>query len=238
MNKKLRENWYFLNYIKLVLPPELRLIIQIDGGKLMSFDINELYRRVDTLLDKGNPDQEKKDGHKKEKREDSMRLCWPNRSIVHVVPLLLWTTPCFQYRVAKSKIREKVHSVQEILQEVMEEHPKLLNKAPTMYRLGKKAFQPILVDGRAICLHLLVCKGFNTDFDGDQMAVHVPLSLEASAKARLLMFSHMNRSFLNLFFFFNFYDAIGAYHQTRINLDSPFLVATRSTLYCLKRNSH
>ncbi|KAK8483983.1 hypothetical protein V6N11_071001 [Hibiscus sabdariffa] len=94
--------------------------------------------------------------------------------------------------VAKSKIREKGPIIWEILQEVMRGHPVLLNRAPTLHRLGIQAFQPILVEGRAICLHPLVCKGFNADFDGDQMAVHVPLSLEAQAEARLLMFSHMN----------------------------------------------
>nr|YP_009241265.1 rpoC1 [Drosera rotundifolia]AMK97278.1 RpoC1 [Drosera rotundifolia] len=94
--------------------------------------------------------------------------------------------------VAKRKIREKDPIVCEILKEVMQGHPVLLNRAPTLHRLGIQAFQPILVEGRAICLHPLVCKGFNADFDGDQMAVHVPLSLEAQAEARLLMFSHMN----------------------------------------------
>nr|QXM16212.1 RNA polymerase beta' subunit [Hedysarum polybotrys] len=94
--------------------------------------------------------------------------------------------------VAKSKIREKEPIVWEILQEIMRVHPVLLNRAPTLHRLGILAFQPILVEGRAICLHPLVCKGFNADFDGDQMAVHVPLSLEAQAEAHLLMFSHMN----------------------------------------------
>ncbi|KAJ6741244.1 DNA-DIRECTED RNA polymerase [Salix purpurea] len=94
--------------------------------------------------------------------------------------------------VAKSKIREKEPIVWGILQEVMRGHPILLNRAPTLHRLGIQAFQPILVEGRAICLHPLVRKGFNADFDGDQMAVHVPLSLEAQAEARLLMFSHMN----------------------------------------------
>ncbi|KAL2922641.1 DNA-directed RNA polymerase subunit beta' [Bienertia sinuspersici] len=74
----------------------------------------------------------------------------------------------------------------------MQGHPLLLNRAPTLHRLGIQAFQPILVEGRAISLHPLVCKGFNAGFDGDQMAVHVPLSLEAQAEARLLMFSHMN----------------------------------------------
>ncbi|KAL0300424.1 UNVERIFIED_CONTAM: DNA-directed RNA polymerase subunit beta' [Sesamum calycinum] len=80
----------------------------------------------------------------------------------------------------------------EILQEVMQGHPVLLNRAPTLHKLGIQSFQPVLVEGRAICLHPLVCKGFNADFDGDQMAVHLPLSLEAQAEARLLMFSHMN----------------------------------------------
>ena len=74
----------------------------------------------------------------------------------------------------------------------MQGHPVLLNRAPTLHKLGIQSFQPVLVEGRAICLHPLVCKGFNADFDGDQMAVHLPLSLEAQAEARLLMFSHMN----------------------------------------------
>jgi DNA-directed RNA polymerase beta' subunit len=185
--------------------------------------------------------------------------------------------------VAKSQIREKEPIVWEILQEVMRGHPVLLNRAPTLHRLGIQAFQPILVEGRAICLHPLVCKGFNADFDGDQMAVHVPLSLEAQAEAHLLMFSHTNllssaigdpicvptqdmliglyiltsgnrrgicanrynsfncqnsinekRSNNNLKymkkkepFFSNSYDAIGAYRQKIINLDSPFWLRWR-----------
>ncbi|CAN6465175.1 unnamed protein product [Victoria cruziana] len=92
--------------------------------------------------------------------------------------------------LAKSKIREPI--VWEILQEVMQGHPILLNRTPTLHRLDIQAFQPILVEGQAICLHPLVCKGFNVDFDGDQMVVHVPLSLEAQAEACLLMFSHTN----------------------------------------------
>ncbi|KAD4585914.1 hypothetical protein E3N88_23515 [Mikania micrantha] len=94
--------------------------------------------------------------------------------------------------VAKSQIQKKKPIVWEILQEILDDHPVLLNRAPTLHRLGIQAFLPLLVEGRAICLHPLVCKGFNADFDGDQMAVHVPLSLEAQAEARLLMFSHMN----------------------------------------------
>nr|YP_010407997.1 RNA polymerase beta' subunit [Lycopus europaeus]URF20971.1 RNA polymerase beta' subunit [Lycopus europaeus] len=330
-----------------VLPPELRPIIQIDGGKLMSSDINELYRRViyrnntltdllttsrstpgelvmcqeklvqeavDTLLDNGIRGQPMRDGHNKVYKSFSdviegkegrfretllgKRVDYSGRSVIVVGPSLslhrcglpreiaieLFQT--FVIRglirqhlasnigVAKSKIRGKERIVWEILQEVMQGHPVLLNRAPTLHKLGIQAFQPVLVEGRAICLHPLVCKGFNADFDGDQMAVHVPLSLEAQAEARLLMFSHMNllspaigdpisvptqdmliglyvltsgnrrgicvnrynpykRSDNNKYkymkeaFFSNSYDAIGAYRQKRINLDSPLWLQWR-----------
>nr|YP_009862692.1 RNA polymerase beta' subunit [Pellacalyx yunnanensis]QKD76067.1 RNA polymerase beta' subunit [Pellacalyx yunnanensis] len=323
-----------------VLPPELRPIIQIGGGKLMSSDINELYRRViyrnntltdllttsrstpgelvmcqeklvqeavDTLLDNGIRGQPMRDGHNKVYKSFSdviegkegrfretmlgKRVDYSGRSVIVVGPSLslhrcglpreiaieLFQT--FVIRglirqhlvsnigVAKSKIREKEPVVWEILQEVMQGHPVLLNRAPTLHRLGIQAFQPILVEGRAICLHPLVRKGFNADFDGDQMAVHVPLSLEAQAEARLLMFSHtnllspaigdpisvptqdiliglyvltsgnrrgicanrynpsncrncQNEKYTKELFFCNSYDAIGAYRQKRINLDS------------------
>nr|UZZ44491.1 RNA polymerase beta' subunit [Quercus ningangensis] len=332
-----------------VLPPELRPIIQIDGGKLMSSDINELYRRViyrnntlidllatsrstpgelvmcqeklvqeavDTLLDNGIRGQPMRDGHNKVYKSFSdviegkegrfretllgKRVDYSGRSVIVVGPSLSLhqcglpreiAIELFQpfvirglirqhrvsnMGVAKSKIREKESIVWEILQEVMQGHPILLNRAPTLHRLGIQAFHPILVEGRAICLHPLVCKGFNADFDGDQMAVHVPLSLEAQAEARLLMFSHMNLlspsignpislptqdMLIGLYvltsgnrrgicanrynpcnrinyqnekmdansykytkekepFFCNSYDAIGAYRQKRINLDS------------------
>nr|YP_009671451.1 RNA polymerase beta' subunit [Passiflora foetida]QCX30730.1 RNA polymerase beta' subunit [Passiflora foetida] len=331
-----------------VLPPELRPIIQIDGGKLMSSDINELYRRViyrnntltdllttskstpaelvmcqeklvqeavDTLLDNGIRGQPMRDGHNKVYKSFSdviegkegrfretmlgKRVDYSGRSVIVVGPSLslhrcglpremaieLFQT--FVIRglisqhiasnigVAKSKIREKEPIVWEILQEVMQGYPVLLNRAPTLHRLGIQAFQPILVEGRTICLHPLVCKGFNADFDGDQMAVHVPLSLEAQVEARLLMFSHMNLlspaigdpicvptqdmliglyvltsgnhrgicanrynpsnrlnskneriddnrdKYMKEPFFCNSYDAIVAYRQKRINLDSP-----------------
>nr|YP_009515839.1 RNA polymerase beta [Solanum polhillii]AXQ38554.1 RNA polymerase beta [Solanum polhillii] len=336
-----------------VLPPELRPIIQIDGGKLMSSDINELYRRViyrnntltdllttsrstpgelvmcqeklvqeavDTLLDNGIRGQPMRDGHNKVYKSFSdviegkegrfretllgKRVDYSGRSVIVVGPSLslhrcglpreiaieLFQT--FVIRglirqhlasnigVAKSKIREKEPIVWEILQEVMQGHPVLLNRAPTLHRLGIQAFQPVLVEGRAICLHPLVCKGFNADFDGDQMAVHVPLSLEAQVEARLLMFSHMNllspaigdpisvptqdmliglyvltsgnhrgicvnrynpcnrrnyqkRSDNSYYkytkepFFSNSYDAIGAYRQKRIDLDSPLWLRWR-----------
>nr|QWL15436.1 RNA polymerase beta' subunit [Aragoa abietina]QWL15521.1 RNA polymerase beta' subunit [Aragoa cleefii] len=338
-----------------VLPPELRPIVQIDGGKLMSSDINELYRRViyrnntltdllttsrstpgelimcqeklvqeavDTLLDNGIRGQPMRDGHNKVYKSFSdviegkegrfretllgKRVDYSGRSVIVVGPSLslhrcglpreiaieLFQT--FVIRglirqhlasnigVAKSKIREKEPIVWEILQEVMQGHPVLLNRAPTLHKLGIQAFQPVLVEGRAICLHPLVCKGFNADFDGDQMAVHVPLSLEAQAEARLLMFSQMNllspaigdpisvptqdmliglyvltsgnrrgicvnrynpwnrRNYQNKRsdsnnnsnytkepFFSNSYDAIGAYRQKRIHLDSPLWLRWR-----------
>nr|YP_009477376.1 RNA polymerase beta subunit [Tecomaria capensis]AVM81907.1 RNA polymerase beta subunit [Tecomaria capensis] len=336
-----------------VLPPELRPIIQIDGGKLMSSDINELYRRViyrnniltdlltsrstpvelvmcqeklvqeavDTLLDNGIRGQPMRDRHNKVYKSFSdviegkegrfretllgKRVDYSGRSVIVVGPSLslhrcglpreiaIELFQIFVIRglirqhlasnigVAKSKIREKEPIVWEILQEVMQGHPVLLNRAPTLHKLGIQAFQPVLVEGRAICLHPLVCKGFNADFDGDQMAVHLPLSLEAQAEARLLMFSHMNllspaigdpicvptqdmliglyvltsgnhrgicvnrynpwnrrnyqnqRSDNNNYkymkepFFSNSYDAIGAYRQKRINLDSPLWLRWR-----------
>nr|YP_009973563.1 RNA polymerase beta' subunit [Primula filchnerae]QIH96693.1 RNA polymerase beta' subunit [Primula filchnerae]QNH93013.1 RNA polymerase beta' subunit [Primula filchnerae]QPZ50627.1 RNA polymerase beta' subunit [Primula filchnerae] len=339
-----------------VLPPELRPIIQIEGGKLMSSDINELYRRViyrnntltdllttsrstpgelvmcqeklvqeavDTLLDNGIRGQPMRDGHNKVYKSFSdviegkegrfretllgKRVDYSGRSVIVVGPSLslhrcglpreiaieLFQT--FVIRglirqhiasnigVAKSKIREKEPIVWQILQEVMQGHPVLLNRAPTLHRLGIQAFQPILVEGRAICLHPLVCKGFNADFDGDQMAVHVPLSLEAQAEARLLMFSHINLlspaigdpisvptqdMLMGLYIltsgtrqgisvnrynpyncgnskteriydnnwkytkekeplFYNSYEAIGAYRQKRIHLDSPLWLRWR-----------
>nr|YP_010420183.1 RNA polymerase beta' subunit [Nanocnide lobata]USG53651.1 RNA polymerase beta' subunit [Nanocnide lobata]USG53734.1 RNA polymerase beta' subunit [Nanocnide lobata] len=261
---KIEPAWMVLCLLP-VLPPELRPIIQIDGGKLMSSDINELYRRViyrnntlidllttskstpgelvmcqeklvqeavDTLFDNGIRGQPMRDGHNKVYKSFSdviegkegrfretllgKRVDYSGRSVIVVGPSLslhqcglprdlgieLFQT--FVIRglirqhfasnigVAKSKIREKQPIVWEILQEVMQGHPVLLNRAPTLHRLGIQAFQPILVEGHAICLHPLVCKGFNADFDGDQMAVHVPLSLEAQTEARLLMFSHTN----------------------------------------------
>ncbi|KAL2224281.1 UNVERIFIED_CONTAM: DNA-directed RNA polymerase subunit beta [Sesamum indicum] len=225
-----------------VLPPELRPIIQIDGGKLMSSDINELYRRViyrnntltdllttsrstpgelvmcqeklvqeavDTLLDNGIRGQPMRDGHNKvyksfsdviEGKEGRFRETLLGqtgrlfRAFRHcqiaielfqtfVIRGLIRQHLASNIGVAKSKIREKEPIVWEILQEVMQGHPVLLNRAPTLHKLGIQSFQPVLVEGRAICLHPLVCKGFNADFDGDQMAVHVPLSLEAQAEA-------------------------------------------------------
>ncbi|PHT94110.1 DNA-directed RNA polymerase subunit beta' [Capsicum annuum] len=155
---------------------------------------------VDTLLDNGIRGQLMRDGRSVIVVGPSLSLhrCGLPREIAielfqtFVIRGLIRQHLASNIGVAKSKIREKEPIVWEILQEVMQGHPVLLNRAPTLHRLGIQAFQPVLVEGRAICLHPLVCKGFNADFDGDQMAVHVPLSLEAQVEARLLMFSHMN----------------------------------------------
>ncbi|CAN6446931.1 unnamed protein product [Victoria cruziana] len=244
-NMKLRilePEWMVLSLLP-ILPPELRPIIYIDGGKSMSSDINELYRRViyrnntltnlltisrsmpgelvmcqeklvqeavDTLLDNGIRGQPMRDGHNKvyksfsdviEGKEE--RFCetllgklvdYLGRFVIvtFIIRGLIRQHLASNIGLAKSKIRKKEPIVWEILQEVMQGHPVLLNRAPTLHRLGIQVFQPILVEGQAICLHPLVCKGFIADFDGYQMAVHVPLSLEAQAEARLLMFSHTN----------------------------------------------
>nr|YP_009158333.1 RNA polymerase beta subunit-1 [Macrozamia mountperriensis]AFS64356.1 RNA polymerase beta subunit-1 [Macrozamia mountperriensis]BAR93539.1 RNA polymerase beta subunit-1 [Macrozamia mountperriensis] len=248
-----------------VLPPELRPIVQLGGGELITSDPNEPYRRViyrnntlidllarsrstpgglvicqkrlvqeavDALLDNGIRGQPMKDSHDRpyksfsdviegkegRSRENLLgkRVDYSGRSVIVVGPSLPLhqcglpreiAIELFQafvirglirqhfapnLRAAKSLIRDKEPIVWEVLKGVMQGHPVPLNRAPTLHRLGIQAFQPILVEGRAIRLHPLVCGGFNADSDGDQMAVHVPLSLEAQAEARLLMFSHTN----------------------------------------------
>nr|QBE88723.1 RNA polymerase beta' subunit [Hypertelis spergulacea] len=271
---KIEPQWMVLCLLP-VLPPELRPIIQIEGGIRMSPDINQLYKdvinrnirlthffnlnigrrrpsrfssvqyldsstfnkrllqeAVDTLLDNGiggHPKRNKQnqvyksftdilEGKEGRFRETLLgkRVDYSGRSVIVVGPSLsldqcglpreiaieLFHT--FLIRrlirqqlasnigVAKRQIRQTEPIVWKILEEVIQGHPVLLNRAPTLHRFGIQAFYPILVEGRAICLHPLVCKGFNADFDGDTMAVHVPLSLEAQAEARLLMFSHLN----------------------------------------------
>ncbi|KAL2225210.1 UNVERIFIED_CONTAM: DNA-directed RNA polymerase subunit beta, partial [Sesamum indicum] len=223
-----------------VLPPELRPIIQIDGdvieGKEGRFRETLLGKRVDysgrSVIVVGP--------------SLSLHRCGLPREIAielfqtFVIRGLIRQHLASNIGVAKSKIREKEPIVWEILQEVMQGHPVLLNRAPTLHKLGIQSFQPVLVEGRAICLHPLVCKGFNADFDGDQMAVHVPLSLEAQAEARLLMFSHMNLlspaigdpiSVPTQDMLIGLYVLTSgnrrAYRQKRINLDSPLWLRWR-----------
>nr|YP_010194376.1 RNA polymerase beta' subunit [Pallavicinia lyellii]QZZ24656.1 RNA polymerase beta' subunit [Pallavicinia lyellii]QZZ24740.1 RNA polymerase beta' subunit [Pallavicinia lyellii] len=260
----IKPEWMVLSSLP-VLPPELRPMIELGEGELITSDLNELYRRViyrnntlidflarssstpgglivcqkrlvqeavDAPTDNGIRGQPMKDNHNRPYKSFSdliegkegrfrenllgKRVDYSGRSVIVVGPLL----PLYQcglpremaielfqafvirgligrsfapnLRAAKTMIQDGDPIIWEILQEVMEGHPVLLNRAPTLHRLGIQAFQPVIVNGRAIHLHPLVCSGFNADFDGDQMAVHVPLSLEAQAEARLLMLSHRN----------------------------------------------
>ncbi|KAL9990733.1 DNA-directed RNA polymerase subunit beta' [Helianthus debilis subsp. tardiflorus] len=214
--------WMVLRLLP-VLPPELRPIYHIDEDKLVTSDINEIYRRiiyrnntltdlltttVDALLDNGICGQPMRDDHNRiykslsdviEGKEGRVRetllgkrVDYSGRSVIVVGPSLslhrcglpreiaIELFQAFVIRdlirkhlasnigVAKSQIRKKKPIVWEILQEILDDHPVLLNRAPTLHRLGIQAFLPVLVEGRAICLHPLVCKGFNADFDGDQ----------------------------------------------------------------------
>ncbi|MGF7088556.1 DNA-directed RNA polymerase subunit beta' [Kroppenstedtia sanguinis] len=246
-----------------VIPPELRPMVQLDGGRFATSDLNDLYRRVinrnnrlKRLLDLGAPDiivqnekrmlQEAVDslidngrrgrpvtgpGNRPLKSLSHMlkgkqgrfrqnllgkRVDYSGRSVIVVGPYLkmyqcglpkemaleLFKPFVMKELVAKGLAHniksakrkvERIHpEVWDVLEEVIKEHPVLLNRAPTLHRLGIQAFEPILVEGRAIRLHPLVCTAYNADFDGDQMAVHVPLSAEAQAEARLLMLAAQN----------------------------------------------
>lgn len=260
----IKPEWMVLTLLP-VLPPELRPMIELGEGELITSDLNELYRRViyrnntlldfsarsgstpgglvvcqtrlvqeavDALIDNGIRGQPMKDSHNRPYKSFSdviegkegrfrenllgKRVDYSGRSVIIVGPSLPlhqcglpreMAIELFQafvirgligrnlapnLRAAKSMIQNKESIIWKVLQEIMQGHPILLNRAPTLHRLGIQAFQPILIKGRAIRLHPLVCGGFNADFDGDQMAVHIPLSLEAQAEARLLMFSHTN----------------------------------------------
>jgi len=257
-----RPEWMVLDVLP-VIPPELRPMVQLDGGRFATSDLNDLYRRVinrnnrlKRLLDLGAPDiivqnekrmlQEAVDalidngrrgrpvtgpGNRPLKSLSHMlkgkqgrfrqnllgkRVDYSGRSVIVVGPNLrmyqcglpkemaleLFKPFVMKELVAKGLAHniksakrkvERVHpEVWDVLEEVIREHPVLLNRAPTLHRLGIQAFEPVLVEGRAIRLHPLVCTAYNADFDGDQMAVHVPLSAEAQAEARLLMLAAQN----------------------------------------------
>ncbi len=255
-------DWMILDVIP-VIPPELRPMVQLDGGRFATSDLNDLYRRVinrnnrlKRLLDLGAPDiivrnekrmlQEAVDalidngrrgrpvtgpGNRALKSLSDMlkgkqgrfrqnllgkRVDYSGRSVIVVGPNLKlnqcglpkeMALELFKPFVMKKLVeRGYVHNIKsakrmverarpevwDVLEEVIKDHPVLLNRAPTLHRLGIQAFEPILVEGRAIQIHPLVCTGYNADFDGDQMAVHVPLSTEAQAEARVLMLSSHN----------------------------------------------
>ncbi|MCL5781324.1 MAG: DNA-directed RNA polymerase subunit beta' [Firmicutes bacterium] len=257
-----RPEWMIMDVVP-VIPPELRPMVQLDGGRFATSDLNDLYRRVinrnnrlKRLLDLGAPDiivrnekrmlQEAVDalidngrrgrpvtgpGNRPLKSLSDMlkgkqgrfrqnllgkRVDYSGRSVIVVGPHLKMhqcglpkemALELFKPFVMKKLVNDgHAHNIKsakrmvervrpevwDVLEEVIKEHPVLLNRAPTLHRLGIQAFEPVLVEGRAIKIHPMVCTAYNADFDGDQMAVHVPLSAEAQAEARLLMLAANN----------------------------------------------
>ena len=257
-----RPEWMILDVLP-VIPPELRPMAPLDGGRFATSDLNDLYRRVinrnnrlrklmelgapdiiirnekrmlqeavDALIDNGrrgkavlgagNRDLKSLSGMLKGKqgrfRQNLLgkRVDYSGRSVIVVGPelklyqcglpkemaielfkpfvmkRLVESGQCHNIKSAKRTVERMKPIVWDYLEEVIKDHPVLLNRAPTLHRLSIQAFEPVLIEGRAIKLHPLVCGAFNADFDGDQMAVHVPLSIEAQAEARFLMLSSNN----------------------------------------------
>ncbi len=258
----IKPEWMIMEVLP-VLPPELRPLVPLDGGRFATSDLNDLYRRVinrnnrlkrllelkapeiivrnekrmlqeavDSLLDNGRrgkamtgankrplkslADMIKGKGGRFRQNLLGKRVDYSGRSVIVVGPQLklhqcglpkkmaleLFKPFIFHklevmglattIKAAKRLVEQEVPEVWDILEEVIREHPVMLNRAPTLHRLGIQAFEPVLVEGKAIRIHPLVCAAFNADFDGDQMAVHVPLSLEAQMEARTLMLSSNN----------------------------------------------
>ena len=262
IESKARPEWMILEVIP-VIPPELRPLVPLDGGRFATSDLNDLYRRVinrnnrlrrlielrapeiivrnekrmlqesvDALFDNGRRGRAITGANKRPLKSLSdmlkgkqgrfrqnllgKRVDYSGRSVIVVGPELM-LHQCglpkkmalelfkpFIYsklelyamattiKAAKRMVEKERPEVWDILEEVIREHPVFLNRAPTLHRLGIQAFEPVLIEGKAIQLHPLVCTAFNADFDGDQMAVHVPLSLEAQLEARVLMMSTNN----------------------------------------------
>ena len=257
-----KPEWMMLDVIP-VIPPDLRPLVPLDGGRFATSDLNDLYRRVinrnnrlkrlqelnapeiiirnekrmlqeavDALFDNGRRGKTITGPNKRPLKSLSdmlkgkqgrfrqnllgKRVDYSGRSVIVVGPELklhqcglpkkmaLELFKPFIYnkleerglvttiKSAKKLVEKERPEVWDILEEVIKEHPILLNRAPTLHRLGIQAFEPLLIEGKAIQLHPLVCAAFNADFDGDQMAVHVPLSLEAQMEARVLMMSTNN----------------------------------------------
>ncbi|MBK8667172.1 MAG: DNA-directed RNA polymerase subunit beta' [Burkholderiales bacterium] len=258
----IKPEWMVLQVLP-VLPPDLRPLVPLDGGRFATSDLNDLYRRVinrnsrlrrllelkapeiiarnekrmlqeavDSLLDNGRrgkamtgankralkslADMIKGKGGRFRQNLLGKRVDYSGRSVITVGPTLklhqcglpkLMALELFKpfifarleamgiattIKAAKKEVEAGTPVVWDILEEVITEHPVLLNRAPTLHRLGIQAFEPILIEGKAIQLHPLVCAAFNADFDGDQMAVHVPLSVEAQMEARTLMLASNN----------------------------------------------
>jgi len=258
----IKPEWMILEVLP-VLPPDLRPLVPLDGGRFATSDLNDLYRRVinrnnrlkrllelkapdiivrnekrmlqeavDSLLDNGRrgkamtgankrplkslADMIKGKGGRFRQNLLGKRVDYSGRSVIVVGPQLklhqcglpkLMALELFKpfifnkletmglattIKAAKKMVENQEPVVWDILEEVIREHPVMLNRAPTLHRLGIQAFEPVLIEGKAIQLHPLVCTAFNADFDGDQMAVHVPLSLEAQMEARTLMLASNN----------------------------------------------
>src|SRR5437867_4344450 len=169
-------DWMILEVVP-VIPPELRPLVPLDGGRFATSDLNDLYRRV---INRNN------------RLKRLMDLKAPELFKPFILRKLEERGIASSIKAAKKFIEKERPEVWDILEEVIREHPVLLNRAPTLHRLGIQAFEPILVEGKAIEIHPLVCTAFNADFDGDQMAVHIPLSMEAQLEAQVLMLSANN----------------------------------------------
>ena len=258
----IKPEWMVLEVLP-VLPPDLRPLVPLDGGRFATSDLNDLYRRVinrnsrlrrllelkapeiiarnekrmlqeavDSLLDNGRRGKAMTGANKRALKSLAdmikgksgrfrqnllgKRVDYSGRSVITVGPTLklhqcglpkLMAIELFKpfifarleamgiattIKAAKKEVEAGTPVVWDILEEVIKEHPVLLNRAPTLHRLGIQAFEPILIEGKAIQLHPLVCAAFNADFDGDQMAVHIPLSVEAQVEARTLMLASNN----------------------------------------------
>ncbi|SFU65493.1 DNA-directed RNA polymerase subunit beta' [Paenacidovorax caeni] len=258
----IKPEWMVLDVLP-VLPPDLRPLVPLDGGRFATSDLNDLYRRVinrnsrlkrllelkapeiiarnekrmlqeavDSLLDNGRRGKAMTGANKRALKSLAdmikgksgrfrqnllgKRVDYSGRSVITVGPTLklhqcglpkLMALELFKpfifsrleamgiattIKAAKKEVEAGTPVVWDILEEVIKEHPVMLNRAPTLHRLGIQAFEPILIEGKAIQLHPLVCAAFNADFDGDQMAVHVPLSVEAQMEARTLMLASNN----------------------------------------------
>src|SRR5215217_6931194 len=258
----IKPGWMVMDVLP-VLPPDLRPLVPLDGGRFATSDLNDLYRRVinrnsrlrrllelkapeiiarnekrmlqeavDSLLDNGRRGKAMTGANKRALKSLAdmikgksgrfrqnllgKRVDYSGRSVITVGPTLklhqcglpkLMALELFKpfifsrleamgiattIKAAKKEVESGTPVVWDILEEVIKEHPVMLNRAPTLHRLGIQAFEPVLIEGKAIQLHPLVCAAFNADFDGDQMAVHIPLSIEAQMEARVLMMSTNN----------------------------------------------
>ena len=196
-----KPEWMIIDVLP-VIPPEIRPMVQLDGGRFASSDLNDLYRRV---INRNN--RLKRLGKRVDYSGRSVIVVGPSLKIYQcglpkemaielfrpfVMKKLVEDGLANNIKSAKKMVDKGAPAVWDALEFVIKDHPVMLNRAPTLHRLGIQAFEPVLVEGRAIKLHPLVCTAFNADFDGDQMAVHVPLSAEAQTEARILMLSANN----------------------------------------------